>query len=91
MSDRLWYRNETTNWVDYKTVVYTLDSYWTTDLKAEQRLSDHWILSAQGTNLFDKGYDTYLTIFRNEDTGVTTVQGYPGVERSVFFSLRYEY
>ncbi|MCK4390152.1 MAG: TonB-dependent receptor [Desulfobacterales bacterium] len=62
VSDRLWYRNESTNWLDYKTVVYTLDSYWTTDLKAEQRLSDHWILSAQGTNLFDKGYDTIASL-----------------------------
>ena len=91
VSDRLWYRNETTNWIDYKTVVYTLDPYWTMDLKAQQRFHDHWTLSVQATNLFDKGYDTYLSSFRNEDTGTTTVQGFPGAGRSVFFSITYEY
>jgi iron complex outermembrane receptor protein len=91
VSDRLRYRDETTNWVDYNTVVYTLYSYWTTDVKLEQRLFEHWVLSAQSTNLFDKGYDTYLSTFRNEDANVTTVQGFPGAGRSVFFSVTYEY
>jgi len=91
VSDRLWYRDETTNWVDYKTVVYTLKPYWTADIKLEKRLLEHWILSAQGTNLFDKEYDTYLSIFRNEDTGNTTVEGFPGAGRSVFFGVAYEY
>jgi iron complex outermembrane receptor protein len=91
VSARLWYRDETTNWVDYRTVAYHLDSYWTTDLKIGQRFYDHWILALQGSNLFDKGYDTYLSTFRNEDTGITTVQGYPGAGRSLFLSVTYEY
>ena len=91
VSDRVWYRTETTTYPYTKTVRYTLESYWTADLKIGQRLYDHWILSAQGTNLFDKEYDTYLSAFKNQDTGVTTVQGFPGAGRSVFFSVEYEY
>ena len=91
VSDRLWYRDETTNWVDYRTVVYTLKPYWTADIKLEKCLFEHWILSAQGNNLFDKEYDTYLSLFRNEDTGNTIVEGFPGAGRSVFFSVAYEY
>ena len=70
---------------------YMLQSYWTTDLKIEQRLFDHWILSLQSNNLFDKGYDTYVENFTNQSTGVTTMEGYPGAGRSVFFSVSYEY
>jgi len=68
-----------------------LPAYWTTDLKIEQRLLDHWILSLQGNNLFDKGYVTYLTDFTDQNTGTTTLSGYPGAGRSVFFSAAYEY
>ncbi len=74
-----------------KTVKYNLASYWTVDLKLEQRLHDHWLISLRGSNLFDKGYDTYVDDFTNQDTGTTTVQGYPGAGRSVFFSVTYEY
>ena len=91
VSDRLFYRNETTNWVDYKTVVYTLGSYWTADVKLEQRLYDHWVLSLRGNNLFDEEYDTYLQTFTNAGTGVTSVEGYPGAGRSVFFRATFEY
>ena len=91
VSDRLWYRDETTNWVDYRTVVYTLKPYWTADIKLEKRLFEHWVLSAQGNNLFDKEYDTYLSFFTNEDTANTTVEGFPGAGRSVFLSVAYEY
>lgn len=68
-----------------------LPSYWTMDIKIEQRLFDHWILSLQGNNLFDKGYVTYLANFKDQTTATTTLEGYPGAERSVFFSVAYEY
>ena len=70
---------------------YTLPSYWTADLKIEQRLFDHWILSLQSNNLFDKDYDTYVENFTDQSTGVTTMEAYPGAGRSVFFSVAYEY
>jgi len=92
VSDRLLYRTETD--VAYpatKTVMYALDSYWTADLKVEQRLYDHWLLSLQGNNLFDKEYDTYLDSFQDQDTGKTNVEGFPGAGRSVFFRVTYEY
>jgi iron complex outermembrane receptor protein len=69
----------------------TLNSYWTTDLKIKQRLYDHWLLALQGNNLFNKGYDTYLETFTDQNTGTTTIQGYPGSERSFFASIIYEY
>jgi len=74
-----------------KTVIYTLDSYWTADLKVEQRLYDHWLLSLQGNNLFDRGYDTYLDSFKDQSTGKTTVEAFPGAGRSVFLRVTYEY
>ena len=91
VSDRLWYRNETTNWVDYKTVVYPLDSYWTADLKIEHRLHEHWVISLKGNNLLNKEYDTYFGSFRDQTTAQTTVEGFPGAGRSIFFSVAYEY
>jgi iron complex outermembrane receptor protein len=93
MSDRIWYRTETD--VAYpatKTVKYTLDSYWTTDLKVQQRLYDHWLLSLQFNNLFDEEYDTYFDTFQDTPPfGQTTVEGFPGAGRSVFFNVTYEY
>ena len=91
VGDRVWYRTESTTYPDTETVKYTLDSYWTVDLKFQQRLFEHWLLSLQGNNLLDKEYDTYLSSFTNWDTGVTTVEGFPGAGRSVFFSVAYEY
>ncbi len=94
MSNRDWYRTEgVTGWPTYytKTVKYTLDSYWTADLKVQQRLYDHWILSIQGSNLFDKEYDTYFATFTDQTTGVTNVASFPGAGRSVFFSATFEY
>ncbi|MEE8552644.1 MAG: TonB-dependent receptor, partial [Desulfobacterales bacterium] len=70
---------------------YTLSSYWTTDIKIEQRLRDHWILSLQANNMFDDEYDTYAENFTDQSTSVTTMEGYPGAGRSVFFSVSYEY
>ncbi len=70
---------------------YILSSYWTTDAKLEQCLYDHWVLSLQWNNLFDKGYGTYMENFTEETTGITTMEEYPGAGRSVFFSVTYEY
>ncbi|MFZ7111468.1 MAG: TonB-dependent receptor plug domain-containing protein [Desulfatiglandales bacterium] len=67
-----------------------LDSYWTLDLKLEQRLFDHWIFTLSGNNLFDKAYDTYAENFY-DSTGRGTLSTYPGAGRSVFFSVAYEY
>ncbi len=93
VNDRIWYRTETD--VAYpatKTVKYTLDPYWTTDLKVEQRLYDHWLLSLQFSNLFDEEYDTYFGTFQDTPPfGPTTVEGFPGAGRSAFFSVTYEY
>ena len=68
----------------------TLPHYWTADLKLEQRLYNHWIMTLQGNNLFDKGYETYAANF-SDSTGTSTISSYPGAGRSVFFSASYEY
>lgn len=81
-----YYRNSTDTHAEIKQ-----DSYYTVDIKLEQRLFDNWILSLQGNNLFDEKYDTYTQSFRNQDTGITTMEGYPGAGRSVFCSVKYEY
>lgn len=70
---------------------YTLDPYWTVDLKVEQRLLGNWLLSLQGNNIFDKDYDTYLGSFTDMNTGKSSVVGYPGAGRSIFFTVAYEY
>jgi outer membrane cobalamin receptor len=96
--DRVTYQTEkiTPGSVFTKTVAYTLDAYWTADLKIEQRLFKHLVLSLSGNNLFDKDYDTYLAQFtdRNKplaDPSRTAMASYPGEGRSVFFSVSYEY
>jgi len=91
VSERPWYRNETTDWINYKTVEYALDSYWTLDIKLEQRLYDHWVLSFKAVNLLDEAYDTYFGTFYDENTFLTTVEAYPGTEQSFYFSVAYEY
>ncbi|MCX5854790.1 MAG: TonB-dependent receptor [Deltaproteobacteria bacterium] len=98
MSDRVMYQTEkiTTTGVNTKTVTYTLDPYWTMDLKMEQRLYKHWILSLSGNNLFDKAYDTYLATFTDRskastDPGRTVMCGYPGAGRSIFAGVAYEF
>lgn len=68
----------------------TLSHYWTADLKLEQRLFNHWVLTLQGNNLFDKGYETYVTNFY-DSTGASTLAAYPGAGRSVFASVKYEF
>ncbi|MFH1675015.1 MAG: TonB-dependent receptor [Pseudomonadota bacterium] len=87
VSDRPYYGNDNT----ITTPTNVLDSYWTMDIKLEQRLFDRFLFSLQGNNLFDEGYDTYLSSFTDQNTSTTTVEGYPGAERSVFFRITYEY
>jgi iron complex outermembrane receptor protein len=75
-----------------ETVTYNLHSYWTTDLKIEQRLYKHWILSLSGVNLFDKKYDTRLGTFYDQTLSKTYYDAkYPGAGRSVFAGLAYEF
>lgn len=91
VSDRVVYRTESTAYPDTKTVIYALDSYWTADLKLQQRLNKHWILSLSGNNLFDKEYDTHLATFTDQTTFKTSMTGYPGAGRSVFAGVAYEF
>jgi len=89
--DQLVYNTESTDYPETKTVTYTIDSYWTADLKIEQRFCKHWLLSLTGRNLFDKAYDTHLSGFTDQTTFKTTMSGYPGAGRSVFAGLAYEF
>ncbi|MCP4683489.1 MAG: TonB-dependent receptor, partial [Desulfobacterales bacterium] len=70
---------------------HTLSSYYTLDLKLEQRLYDNWLFSFQCNNLFDEEYDTYVESFMNPSTFASTLAGFPGAGRSVFFNISYEY
>ncbi|MBT3310528.1 MAG: TonB-dependent receptor [Desulfobacterales bacterium] len=91
VGDRIWYRTESTGYPNVHTVEYTMPSYWTVDLKAEQRISDSWVISLKGTNLLDKGFETYLSTFSNDSAGSNVTAGYPGAGRSVFLGATYEY
>ncbi|MHB8138465.1 MAG: TonB-dependent receptor [Smithellaceae bacterium] len=91
VSDQIVYNTESTIYPDTQTVNYTIGSHWTADLKIEQRLFKHWILSLSGYNLFDKKYDTRLQSFTDQTTFRTTMSGYPGAGRSVFASVAYEF
>lgn len=91
VGDRIVYRTESTTYPDTKTVKYALDSYWTTDLKIEQRFYKHWILSLSGVNLFDKKYDTHLTTFTDQASSRTSTATYPAAGRSVFAGMTYEF
>ncbi|OPY93055.1 MAG: catecholate siderophore receptor Fiu [Syntrophaceae bacterium PtaU1.Bin231] len=91
VGDRIMYKTESTTYPDTRTVAYTLDSYWTVDMKVQQRLYKHWLLTLSGNNLLDRAYDTHLTTFTNQATSRTTMCGYPGAGRSVFLSVAYEY
>lgn len=75
---------------DYARPFEILDDYWTTDVRIEQRVYDHWIISLRCNNLFDEEYDTYRGSFI-DSTGVYAISGYPGAERSLFFNVSYEY
>ncbi|MBN1277315.1 MAG: TonB-dependent receptor [Deltaproteobacteria bacterium] len=90
--DRIWYRTETDGmYPATRTVEYNLDSYWTVDVKLEQRLYDRWLISLEANNLFDEEYDTYLGVFTDQTTFQSHVCPYPGSGRSVFLKLAYEY
>ena len=91
VGDQIVYNTESTTYPDTQTVNYTIGSYWTTDLKIEQRLFKHFILSLAGYNLFDSPYDTRLQTFTDQTTFNTTMCGYPGRGRSVFGSVSYEF
>ncbi|MDD5343764.1 MAG: TonB-dependent receptor [Smithella sp.] len=90
VSDQVVYNTESTTYPDTKTVTYTIGSYWTADLKIEQRLYKHWILSLSGKNIFDKKYDTHLSSFTDQTTWDTSMCPYPGAGRSIFASVAYE-
>ncbi|MEN6621790.1 MAG: TonB-dependent receptor [Smithella sp.] len=96
VGDRVIYNTETTTYPDTKTVTYTLDSYWTADLKLEQRLYKHWLLSLSVNNLFDKEYDVHLASFTDRGKSIadptrTVMASYPGAGRSVFAGVAYEF
>jgi len=94
VSDQLVYRTEFISSYPNpatKTVTYTIGSYWTADLKIEQRLYKHWILSLSGKNIFDKKYDTHLSSFTDQTTWDTSMCPYPGAGRSIFASVAYEF
>jgi iron complex outermembrane receptor protein len=91
VGDQVVYNTETTTYPYTKTVIYTLSSYWTADIKVEQRLYEHWILSLSGKNLFDTQYDTQLGSFTDQTTGKTVLSGYPGAGRSLFGNVAYEF
>lgn len=85
VGNRVMYRTETT------TVPCNMGSYWTADLKLEQRLYKHFILSLAVRNILDKEYDTHLSTFTDQTTGTTSVAGYPGAGRSFYAGVAYEF
>jgi len=91
VSDRVVYHTETTVYPDTRTVTYTLDSYWTADLKVEQRFYGHYLLSLSVTNLADTSYDTRMGSFTDQTTWTTSWCRYPGAGRAVFAGLSYEF
>lgn len=90
VGNRIMYQTKYTTYPETTTITHPLKSYWTADLKVEQRLFKHWVLSLSGTNLFNKDYDTYLGTFY-DSTGNGVICGYPGAGRSVFLNLAYEF
>lgn len=69
----------------------TLDSYYTIDLKASQRIAKHWLISCQANNILDEDYGTYVQNFRDHSTAKTTLSEYKGAGRSFFVSLDYSF
>ncbi len=70
---------------------YELESYWTTDVKIDQKLFDHWAVSLQANNILDEEYSTYLTSFYDAAIGENINAEYPGSGPSLFASVSYEY
>jgi outer membrane cobalamin receptor len=69
---------------------HILDSYWTLDLKWNQRLAQHWSLFVQANNFLDEAYTTRLGNFVASD-GSFVKADYPGAGRSFFMGLTYVY
>jgi outer membrane receptor protein involved in Fe transport len=82
---RLYYRSDTATEPDD-----ILKGYTTVDLKLEQRIREHWLVSANARNLMDQAYDTYINSFV-DSTGSYIYGAYPGAGRSVFAAVTYEY
>ncbi len=91
VGDRVTYSTETTTYPDTTTVANSIDSYWTADVKLEQRLFKHFLLSLAVRNILDKEYDTHLSTFTDQTTGNTSVAGYPGAGRSFYAGAVYEF
>jgi iron complex outermembrane receptor protein len=68
-----------------------LPSYSTADVSIEQSLFNNWFLSLKCNNLFDKEYDTYTSSFTDQNTGISSMERYPGAGRSVFFNVSYKH
>jgi len=68
-----------------------LDSYWTMDLKIEQVIAEHFRVALIATNIFDKGYATYVANFKDQNSWKTTQEQYPGAGRSMFLQVGYEF
>ena len=89
--ERVVYNTETTSYPDTETVIYRLHDYWTADLKIQQRLYQHWILSMSANNVFNVKYDTHLASFTDQTTYQTKMCGYPGAGASIFAGVAYEF
>lgn len=69
-----------------------LASYYTIDLRAQKRLTDHWQMSLTMNNIFDTEYSTYVAPFIDNDPFNPLVYSRnPGAGRSFFFQVRYSY
>jgi len=89
--DRVWYQEESLGYPDVETVKYSLDDYWTLDIKAEQHLFENWTFALSVNNIFDEEYETYLAPFYDAGASETVVSEYPGAGRSVFFNVSFVY
>ncbi|NLT23205.1 MAG: TonB-dependent receptor [Syntrophorhabdus sp.] len=90
MGDRVTYRTETIVYPATQTAKYSINSYWTVDMRLEQRLYRNWRIALDGKNLLDKDYDARSGIFY-DSAGNSKVSGYPGAGRSVFLGVSYEF
>lgn len=68
----------------------TLQSYYTIDLKAVQKIGK-WSISCQVNNILDEDYGTYISRFRDYSTNTTTYEEYKGAGRSFYTSVNYSF
>jgi len=87
VGDRPYYGSDKTR-VD---PVATLDSYWTADLKIEQRLQERWRVTLQAENLFDSQYDTYFGSYFDPGTSASSLGTYPGAGQSFFLKVALDF